>query len=97
MIDEWIYNVPEYELLRWHISQRSAEMEKNRKKKITWFFNVAILQRPNFNKEYHHDESLASCVSTSKFSWPLIQVRRGQHAAIMKKADGVNKTSSDSF
>ena len=70
---------------------------KNRKKKITWFFNVAILQRPNFNKEYHHDESLALCVSASKFSWPLIQVRRGQHAAIMKKADSVNKTSSDSF
>ena len=30
--------------------------------------NVAILQRLNFNKEYHHDELLASCVSASKFS-----------------------------
>ena len=27
----------------------------------------------------------------------LNRVRRGQHAAIMKKADSVNKTSSDSF
>ena len=97
MIDEWIYDVPECELLRWHISQRSAEMEKFKKKKIAWFFNVVILQCPNFNKVYHHDELLASCVSASKFSWPLIQVRWGQHAAIMKKADSVNKTSSDSF
>ena len=32
-------------------------------KKIACFFNVAILQRPNFNKVYHHDELLASCVS----------------------------------
>ena len=37
-------------------------------KKIACFFNFAILQRPNFNKEYYHDELLASCVSASKFS-----------------------------
>ena len=68
------------------LANEALKWKKSRKKKIAWFFNVAILQRPNFNKEYHHDELLESCVSASKFSWPLIQVRRGQQAAIYEKS-----------
>ena len=57
MIDEWIYmskianyssGTPAKEGLKCKIPHKSA-----------WFFDVAILQLPNFNKEHHPDELLA--------------------------------------
>ena len=64
MIDEWIQRIT-------HVVESLAEFYKSKEwtsdealkceicKKLAWFINVAILQRPNFNKKHLSDELLA--------------------------------------
>ena len=97
MIHEWIRRIT-------HVVESLAKFYKSElvmkrwnvkyAKKSAWFINVAVLQRPNFNKKHHSDELLTLPNLVDLWSrsdevnmWPFWE----------KKADRKNKISIGSF
>ena len=96
MIDEWLRRITHVveSLAKFYEWTSDEALKCEIRKKSAWFINVAVQQRPNFNKKHHSDELLTLPNLTDLWS-------RSDEVNMRpfweKKADRKNKISIGSF